>query len=125
MAEAFFSLWAKKSAHYAVWAHFWCPVVTLVTFISNLNNFERNPKNHKKSKKKSQKIKNQKIQKSPKKIQKIQQKNLKSLKNPKNKKNIQTWAKNQKISKKSPKLLFIFNSFFCNKKSAILLVFQY
>ena len=59
----------QKTAYYAVLAHFWCPVVTLVVFSSNLSNFERNPKEPNKS------------PKNPKKKKKLPEKNLKTLKN--------------------------------------------
>ena len=58
LAEAFFALRAKKGLFYAVLAHFWCPVVTMVTFSSNISNNEKQKKNPKISKnfKKFQKI---------------------------------------------------------------------
>ena len=49
-------LWPSAEAfYYAVLAHFWCPVVTLVTFSSNISNNtkkqQKNPKKFKKFKK--------------------------------------------------------------------------
>ena len=37
---------AKKMADYAVFAHFWCAIVTLVAIIRNLRNFTEIQKNH-------------------------------------------------------------------------------
>ena len=57
----------QKTAYYAVLAHFWCPVVTLVVFSSNLSNFERHPDKPKKSLKKFKKFqKSKKLKKSKK-----------------------------------------------------------
>ena len=51
--RGFFCPLGKKRAFYAVLAHFWCPVVTVVTFSSNLSNFEKKQRNkNKKNKKK-------------------------------------------------------------------------
>ena len=48
--RGFFCPSGKKRAFYAVLAHFWCPVVTMVTFSGNIsnNNQKKNPKNFKK-----------------------------------------------------------------------------
>ena len=76
--------WVKKRTYYAVLAHFWRPVVTLVIFSSDLRNFESNPKKPKKKKKiiKSQTF--QKDSKNPKQTKKSNE----SKKNPKNIPNI-------------------------------------
>ena len=53
----------QKRAYFAILAHFWCPVVTLVTFSSKLNNFEKNIQKKNTQKKNQIPLKTQKIQK--------------------------------------------------------------
>ena len=42
-SRVFLALRAKKTPYYAVLAHFWFPVVTMVTFSNNLSTFVRKP----------------------------------------------------------------------------------
>ena len=60
----------SAEAFYAVLAHFWCPVVTMVTFSSNISNNNKTKKNPKNSKNYKKFPKNSKIQKTSKKSKK-------------------------------------------------------